>query len=101
MTNTWLVLLLGWPAIVLALVISVLGIVHRKPVAQLAPLILLLPVSLYLLGTPRVSWVALLIPLSFIGTGLAVKYRQYGLAWFFLLPNTVFFGWLALIVWQQ
>ena len=98
MSDSWGIILLGWPAIFVAFSISIFGIVHRKPEILIAPVILVLPMSLYLFATPKVSWFALLIPLLFIGVGVAIKYRRYRIAWVCLLPNFSFFCWLAVIV---
>ncbi|MBT7953143.1 MAG: hypothetical protein HN764_16055 [Gammaproteobacteria bacterium] len=101
MSDSWISILLGWPAILIAFLIAILGILRRKPLALIAPVILVLPIALYLFGAPKVSWLALLIPACFIGAGVAIKFRRYHIAWLCLIPNFSFFCWLAVMVLGQ
>jgi predicted cobalt transporter CbtA len=80
MSDSWVSILLGWPAILIAFSIAILGIVRRKPMALIASVILVLPISPYLFGAPKVSWLALLIPVFFIGVGVAIRFRRYRIA---------------------
>jgi hypothetical protein len=50
----------GWPAFTLSLVLTVVGVFRRSAVWILGAMILALPGLWYLLGTPRVSRLALL-----------------------------------------
>lgn len=101
MSDSWISILFGWPAIFIAFSISIFGIVHRKPLAPIASVILVLPISLYLFGAPKVGWLALLIPVFFIGVGVAIRFQRFRIAWVCLIPNLSFFSWLAVIVLGQ
>jgi hypothetical protein len=96
--ESWPVILLGWPAILSAIALSIAGIVRKKPNWLIAPAILLIPISLYLAGTPRFRWIALVVPILLIGASIAVRRSNYRLAWALIIPFIVFFGWLAMIV---
>ena len=100
MTNWWLVLL-GWPALLVALALSGFGTFHKRPWYLYTAAILILPVSLYLAATPRFAFIALLAPLWLLLAGLAIKRNKINLAIVMVLPVVLFFSWLALIVVQQ
>ncbi len=100
MTNSWLVLL-GWPALLVALALSGFGTYHKRPWNLYTAAILILPVSLYLAATPRFAFVTLLAPLALLLAGLATKRNKINLAIVMVLPVVLFFSWLALIVLQE
>ncbi len=103
MTNylNWWPVLLGWPALLVALVLSGFGVFRKRPRYLFAAAILILPISLYLAATPRFAFAALLAPLVLLLAGLAIKRNKINLAIVMVLPVVLFFGWLALIVLQQ
>jgi hypothetical protein len=103
MTNylNWWPVLLGWPALLVALALSGFGTLRKRPRYLYAAAILILPVSLYLAATLRFAFVASLAPLVVLLAGLAIKRNQINLAAVMVLSVVLFFGWLALIVLQQ
>ncbi len=92
------VILFGWPAILVALALSVMGVVRRRSKWLVVAAIVIIPLSLYLAGTPRFSWIALVFPLLLIGASIAVRRSHLWLAWTLFVPFVGFFGWLAVIV---
>ena len=64
MVNWWPALVFGWPAILLAVVLSVMGILRRKPVWLAVAATVVIPFSFYLAGSPRFRWIGLAIPLN-------------------------------------
>ncbi len=100
MTNWW-VFLLGWPAVLAALALSGFSMFHKRPWNLYTAAILILPISLYLAGTPRFAFVALLAPLALLLAGLAIKRNKINLAIVMVLPVVLFFSWLAMIVLQE
>jgi hypothetical protein len=97
----WWPVLLGWPAILAALVLSAAGIVRRKPVWLAIAALLALPVFLYLAANPFPGWPALLVPLALAGAGFAVRRQHIAAAWLLLGPLVGISGWLAIAVMSQ
>ena len=94
----WWPVLLGWPAVLTAVTLSVLGIYRSRPAYLYAAMVLILPISLYLAGAPRFSLVALFAPLAILIAAKAIKQNRTHLALGMVLPVIFFFGWLALLV---
>jgi len=87
--------LLGWPALAVALALSVAGIVRRVPWLPLIAAALLAPLSLYLLGAPRIGGFALVPVAGLLLCAVAITRRRRHLAWACLLPLAVGAGFLA------
>ena len=103
MTNYlfWWPVLLGWPAVLVALAVSGFGIFKKRPRCLYVAAFLILPFSLYLAATPRFGSAAMVLPLAVLLAGLAIRRDQIRLAIVMVLPVVSYFGWLALIVLQQ
>ena len=95
------VVLFGWPAILIALVLCVTGIVRAKPKWVVVAAVVIIPISLYLAATPRFRWVALVFPMLLIGASIAVGRSHQWLAWTLFFPVAGFFGWLSVIVMSE
>jgi hypothetical protein len=96
-----LVLLLFWPALILSVVVSAVGISHRSSRLLWIGALLSLPTSLYLAATPRFGLPALLLPLCHAAGALLVR---RDLRWAAAVPMLVFagfFGWFGWSVAQQ
>ena len=91
--------LLGWPAIIAAVLLGAAGIRYSRGSWLVIAAILVTPVSLYLAGTPRFAGLALLAPGLLAGAALAVRGSRVGLAWGLLAAVAGFFVWLAAIAW--
>ena len=96
--NWWPAVVFGWPAILLALVLSVLGISKRIPGLLAFAAIIATPFSLFLGGSPRFGWLGFMIPVLLIGASVAVRYRRIEIAWLLLVPVVAVLGWVASIV---
>jgi len=94
-------ILLGWPAVIVVLTLSVTGIIRKKPAWLMTAAIVVLPISLYLAATPRFRGIALVFPLLVFGAGIAVRHSKYQLAWLCLVPFVAVFAWLASLVINQ
>jgi hypothetical protein len=104
MTNLvswWPAVVFGWPAILLALVLSVLGIARKRPASLLVSAVIATPFSLYIGSTPRVGWPGLMIPVLLLGASTAVRYRRVEIAWLFLTSVAVVIVWVASLVIRQ
>lgn len=97
----WPAILFGWPAVIVALGLSLTGVVRRKPGWLLVAVILVVPISFYLVGSPRFWWLGICVPLLLSGAAIATHFRQFTLAWLLLLPFAGTFTWLALLVMKQ
>jgi len=95
------VILFGWPAIIIALVLCVTGIVRAKPNWLVVAATVITPVSLYLAATPRFQWIAMVFPVLLFGASIAVRRSLPWLAWSLFVPCAGFFGWLAVIVMSE
>lgn len=94
----WWPLLLGWPAIGTALVLSAAGIMHSKPAWLAVAAIMVLPISFYLAANPLPGWPVLIIPIALAGAGIAVRRNHIKAAWFLLAPFVGVSSWLAVVV---
>jgi len=97
----WPAVVFGWPAIGLAIVLSVLGIAKKRLTILVVSAVIATPFSFYLGTTPRVGWLGFMIPVLLIGAGVAVRYRQVQIAWLLLVPVLVVVGWVASLVLQD
>lgn len=91
-------ILLGWPAILASIVLSVIGIVRRRPAWLIVAAFLATPFALYLAASPRFGWLELIIPMLLIGASIAVYRQHAGLAWLLLAPMAGLSGWLAIVL---
>lgn len=92
---------LGWPAILAATAAGVYGIVRRRPGWLYAGAVLVVGPSWYLGATPRFGEGAFLVPLLFIGAGLAVGRGRRWAALSLLAPFFALVVWLAWTVLTQ
>ena len=93
-----LVLIFGWPAVLLALVLSAAGILRRKPKWLAVGSVIVIPFFAYLAATPRFRWIALASPLLLLGASIAVHRSRFGLAWALFVPFAGIVAWLAVVV---
>ena len=93
--------LFGWPAILIALVLCVTGIVRAKPRWLVVAAVAIIPISLYLAATPRFRWFALVLPILPIGASVAVGRSHQWLAWTLFVPVAGFFAWLSVVVMSE
>lgn len=62
MFDWWPIVAFGWPAIIAALALMVVGIVRNKPIWLIVAAVAVIPFSSYLAGSPRFGWVGLMFP---------------------------------------
>jgi hypothetical protein len=97
----WPAIVFGWPAILLSIALSAMGIVRKKPAWLVVAAILVFPISFYLVGSPLVGWFALAVPLSLAAAGVSIYYQQTKVAWVLLAPFVGVSGWLAMMVMSE
>ena len=94
----WWPALLGWPAILVGLTLSVYGLFEKKPSLLYLAAGLILPVSLYLAATPRFAYFGLIAPIALLLAGICIKRFRIKLAFAFVLSVNLFFVWLAMVI---
>jgi hypothetical protein len=88
----------GWPAIIASLLVSLAGLLLKRPVLMAVGGVLLLPFSIYLTGY-RVP--GILLPLLQFGSAYAIRRDKMRLAWLLLAPFIVVTLVLAGVVLTQ
>ena len=94
----WWPAILGWPAIILAIAMGVIGVMRHKPALPIVAAVLLLPITLYLVGSPRIGWMGLLPPALLLGSAAATWKGQSKVAWLCLIPVMAVVVWFAVLV---
>lgn len=90
--------LLFWPAIVLSLVTSAVGIRHRAPGFLLLGAALSLPAALYLMASPRFGAIGILLPMCHVVGAVALARRLPWVSMLSLLAFAGFFVWLGVYI---
>lgn len=75
---TWWPALLGWPAIALSIILSVIGIKRRNEYLVLAAIVPIIPFGFYILGSPLFWWlpVAVLLVLLLLSWSIRRSHRN-------------------------
>ena len=75
---TWWPALLGWPAIALSIILSVIGTKRRNEYLVLAAIVPIIPFGFYILGSPLFWWlpVAVLVVLLLLSWSIRRSYRK-------------------------
>ena len=94
----WPAYVFGWPAILLAIVLSALGVIKKSPAVLAASAVIATPFSIFLGGNPRFGWLGFMIPVLLLGASVAVRYRRVEVAWLLSVPVMVVVGWVASLV---
>jgi hypothetical protein len=84
--DTLTILFFGWPAIIGSLLVTVIGLLARKPLWIAVGGALLLPFSIYLTIH---SVPGIILPLFPFGAAWAVSRRNVRLAWLLMLPLVI------------
>ena len=64
---TWWPALLGWPAMAVAAVLVTVGLQRRNEYWILGALVPLIPIGLYVLGSPFYWWLPILVVVTLMG----------------------------------
>lgn len=73
---TWWPALLGWPAIVLSAILSVIGIKRRSEYLVLAAIVPIIPLGFYILGSPLFWWLPVAVLLALLLLSWSVRRSQ-------------------------
>jgi|GEM_PF-707681 len=81
-----LILLVGWPAIVVTIILAIIGLLRRDYRFLVAGAILAFPFSWYLSGFPLIRSPAFLLPLLLFSSGFAMNRGREMIAWIIAVP---------------
>lgn len=87
-------ILFGFPAVVLSLLVSVIGVLKEKVWLVLVGAILFIPFSYYLSGAPGSAGLPILLPGFQVGSAIAVRQKNKLWAWLLLVPSLLAILWI-------
>lgn len=102
MTQTLVIIFVGWPALIASLLVWLVGLATKKFMIVIIAGIIILPFAIFYIGAYLNSaLLGLLFSLGHFASALAVRQNKMLLAWLCLTPYTLFVGMLAYIVLTQ
>lgn len=93
--------LFGWPAIVTSVVLSLVGLVRKRPWLVALAALPAAPLAWYLGNTPRFRYVGFILPLWHLTSALLLQSGFVPAAWALMTPFFSIVGWLAVSVLTQ
>jgi len=81
-----LIALVGWPAIVVTIILAIIGLLRRDYRFLVAAAILAFPFSWYLSGFPFIRSPAFLLPVLLFSSGFAMNREREMIAWILAVP---------------
>ena len=81
-----LIALVGWPAIVVTIILALLGLIRSDYRFLVAAAILAFPFAWYLSGFPIIRSPAFLLPLLLFSSGFAMNRGREMIAWLLAIP---------------
>jgi len=91
----------GWPAIITSLLVSLTGLLSRKPILILIGGVIVIPFCWYLSGYPTIRSAAFLLPIFQFTAGFAIAKKKIYLAWFLFMPLAIVVFLMAIAVLSQ
>lgn len=98
MSDVLVILIFGFPAVILSLLVSVIGILTAKSWLLIVGAILFAPFCYYLNGAPGSLGLPIFLPLFQVAAGAAVREKKKRWAWLLLLPALVVSLYIAGVV---
>ena len=92
------VMLFGFPAVILSLPISAIGVLKEKVWLVVVGAVLFVPFSFYLSGAPGSAGLPILLPGFQVGSALALREKNRLWAWLLLLPPLLAILWVLGVV---
>lgn len=99
MSDALAIICFGWPAIIGSILLSIAGILMKKPTFLFIAGVALIPFTYYLSNGLRNPLVVM--PLFQFASAFAIRRGNTRLAWLLLLPFLVVTLWLASVVLTQ
>lgn len=97
LNQTFVILLFGFPAVFLSLLVSVIGVVQGKYWLVIIGAVLFIPFSYYLNGAPGANGFAILLPLFQIVSAAAVREGNRLWSWLMLVPAFLASLWVLAV----
>lgn len=86
MLDLFLILLVGWPAILVTVILTIIGLLRNDYRLILGAAILAFPFSWYLSGFPSIRSPMFLTPVLIFCSAWAMRYDRQMLAWILAIP---------------
>lgn len=97
MPDLFIVMLFGFPAVFVSLVVSALGVWKEKYWLVLLGAVLFIPFSYYLSGAPGSYRLPLFLPVFQVFSAVAVREKQTRWAWLLLTPAALAALYIVLV----
>lgn len=91
-------MIFGFPAAILSLLLSVIGVVMEKFWLVIIAAVLFIPFSYYLSGSPDLAGLPILLPGFQVGSAVAVRNKSKLWAWLLLMPVLFAVLWVGSVV---
>lgn len=98
MSDIWVPIVFGWPAVITSILLSIAGVWLKRPALLIAAGVVCIPFTYYLSGY-RTS--AVILPLFQFGSAYAITRQKNLLAWLLVVPLVVVAALLAYVVLTQ
>lgn len=98
MTISWINLIFGWPPLLIAILVSLVGIYRRKPMVPIVSALISTPHAAYLGLTPLFSYAGFGLPIFHLLAGYALKKQRDRVAILVLLPFILYSVWLVSVI---
>jgi hypothetical protein len=99
MSDAFAIICFGWPAVIGSMLLSVVGVLMKKPKLLVVAGVALLPFTYYLSNGLRNPLVVM--PLFQFASAFAISRGNNRLAWLLLAPFLIVALWLAVVVLTQ
>ena len=97
MPDLFVIMLFGYPAVGLSLLLSALGVWKKKYWLVLLGALLFIPFSYYLSGAPGSYRLPLFLPIFQVFSAVAVREQQTRWAWLLLIPAALATLYIVLV----
>ena len=98
MSDIWVPIVFGWPAVITSILLSIAGVWLKRPALLIAAGVVCIPFTYFLSGY-RTS--AVILPLFQFGSAYAITRQRNLLAWLLVVPLVVVAALLAYVVLTQ
>jgi hypothetical protein len=98
MSDIWVPIIFGWPAIITSILLSIVGVWLKKPALLITAGIVCIPFTYYLSGYHAS---AVILPLFQFGSASAITHQKNRIVWLLIAPIVIIAILLAGIVLTQ